>query len=62
MLNFCLENSYSHEILILDFKTQKQLLLLQKSQSSLSLVMLKYVNIYVFETWKRIWNLSGEDL
>lgn len=54
MLNFCLENSYSHEILILDFKTQKQLLLLQKSQSSLSLVMLKYVNIYVFETWKRI--------
>lgn len=47
---------------ILDFKTQKQQLLLQKSQSSVSLVMLKYVNIYVFETWKYIWNLSGEDL
>lgn len=47
---------------ILDFKTQKQQLLLQKSQPSVFIIMLKYINIYVFETWKCIQNFSGEDL
>lgn len=50
------------QLCILDFEPQNQQLFLQKSQPSVSLVMLKYVNIYVFETWKYIRNLSGEDL
>lgn len=49
---------------ILNYKTKKEKLqlFLGKSQSSVSLMMLKYIKFYIFEARKYIRNLSGKDL
>ena len=54
--NFCMEKSCNHEKLHfkLQNKNEKPQLFLGRSRSFVSLILLKYIKFYVFETWKYI--------